>query len=156
MARNIKAEFDNNGAFRTIYPDQQSCNRGCAVNQHIDTLENEVFDDNGQRVSGYPHQVVAWGPTSLKHIYGPPHREWNDTNLHYPYQKQARPQGTMYDIDTGLFGPFGLRQSYVYRAMYLHNYHPREIRKYSHEVLPMPDIFGMVQHPVVQEGTYGR
>jgi len=156
MARNIKSEFDNNGAYRTLFLEQSPCRRGCAVNQFQNTLPNEVFDENGNRVSGYPQQIVTWGPTSLKHIYGPPHRAWNDTNLHYPYQKQARPQGTMYDIDTSLFGPYGLRQNYGFKSYPQADYHPREVRKYSHEVLPMPDIFAMTNYPVVQEGTFGR
>ena len=138
MARNVKEFYDAADAYYVRYPTQPGYDPNCAVNQDYDTLPNT-----------WPRHHTVLGPATLKKLYtGVPN--------YYPPQGLSVPIGTMYDIDTGKFAPDGRRVSYGAQFYPFSNRMIREIRPYSGETLPVPQLFQMTHYHTVKEGTWGR
>lgn len=117
MTNRIQTDYLN-----ISYPPQPGYNNSCELNEIYQTLPQN-----------WPRENVAFGPTSMKHLYtGIPN--------FYPVQMVNKPLGTLYEADLSIYGPGGKRISYHPKLYPLTNRYVREVNDYADFILPYPDL----------------
>nr|QBK86781.1 MAG: uncharacterized protein LCMAC103_01130 [Marseillevirus LCMAC103] len=120
----------------------------CRVNQEYKTLPR-----------GWPRRREFLGSSATAiHIYD---KEPNS----YPAMYRYVPVDTMYENDLGsvtqvagvtpenrAVGPYLKRHTYHFRAYPFHHHYARELRTYSDQILPYPDIRNWTKYPVITPG----
>ncbi len=131
-----------------LYPENPTVDRACRVNQTYKTLP-----------ASWPRRRELLGSSATAiHLY-------SDVPNYYPTMYRHVPVGTMYENDldsvtlvTGktpegrMAGPQAKRNTFHFRAYPFHHHYARELRTYSDQILPYPDIRNWTKYPVVTPG----
>lgn len=130
-------DYNGQGVLQEVYPPPPSYSPGCPSNRDYDTLP-----------PGYPMRKTILGPNSLKHLYRGP---W-----YYPPQSMNVPKGSMYDYDTNVYGPHGIRLSYGAKMYPYQHRSPREVREYTTNIGSLPNQFEWTKYNTVSDGAWGK
>jgi len=136
----VNFDYDYRRRLERIYPPVPSCSRNCINNVEYKTLPADM-----------PMWSTILGPNSLKKLYEGPRN--------YPLNKMVIPQPiTMYDIDTSMDNQNGTRRTYGAMLYPLTQRSPHEVREYSDQILPMPDLFAWTRYHTISDdgGVSGR
>ena len=80
----------------------------------------------------WPMKTIVVGPTSMKHLYGPPKS--------YGYIKKRVPVGTLYESDLGRTNEGGDVEFYHFKAFPFTHRYVKEHDNYTGRVVKVPDI----------------
>jgi len=133
----VNEAYNGAGVLQEVYPPPPTYNPSCPVNIDYDTLPE-----------GFPMRKTILGPNSLKHLY---RGAW-----YYPPQHMLVPSGSMYDMDSGAYGPHNTRISYGAKMYPYQHRHPREISEYSPSFIPVPNQFAWTRHTTISDGAWGK
>lgn len=105
----------------TRYPQEPTHCRECPLNQKYKTLP-----------SYWPRKEVVAGPTSIKHLYGPPKS--------YGYIRKTVPVGTMYEADLGKKNEGGDTEYLHFQAYPFTHRYIKQHDNYTGRIIKVPDI----------------
>jgi hypothetical protein len=127
------------------YPRSPPFSSLCPVNEVYQTLPASSINPSSSPVQW---ETVAYGPTSVKHIYsGIPN--W------YPFQTISRPVNTLYGHDFSQYfdqgsSAKGKRSGYTYKPYPFTNINNKEVRIYADYTLPYMNTEELTKHPIIR------
>jgi hypothetical protein len=133
----VNFDYNQSRRLERIYPPVPTYSDGCINNIEYETLPVDT-----------PMRKTILGPNSLKKQYEGP---W-----FYPPDRMLIPQPiTMYDMDTSMDYQNGTKRTYGFKLYPLTQRSPHEVREYSMEPLPMPNLFLWTQYHTITD-SWGR
>lgn len=103
------------------YPKEPSYSESCPINVGYKTLPDY-----------WPRKEEVAGPTSIKHLYGPPKS--------YGYQRKVVPVGTMYQADLGKVNEGGDVEFRHFQAYPFTHRYVKEHDDYLDRIVKVPNI----------------
>ena len=133
--RGINHQYNWSNRLTTIYPAQPEYSATCTTNIDYDTLP-----------PGFPMRKTTLGQNTLKQQYM--------GALYYPPQRMSIPDDSLYGMDTGTERAHGIRMSYGTMLYPYRHRSPKEVREYSAQIAPMPNLFEWTSYPVSYPGDH--